>query len=117
MKALICGGRDYGNAFKVYGVLSRHGITEICHGGAAGADALAHGWAIQNGVRSKIYRADWKTLGKKAGPTRNQKMLEDFRPEIVIAFPGGKGTADMVGRARKAGVKTIEIDRVTNLEK
>jgi hypothetical protein len=28
----------------------------------------------------------------------------------VIAFPGGNGTADMVGRARAAGVTIIEVD-------
>jgi hypothetical protein len=31
-------------------------------------------------------------------------MLEDFRPDLVVAFPGGRGTADMVRRADGAEV-------------
>jgi len=30
-------------------------------------------------------------------------------PDLVLAFPGGRGTADMVSRARKAGVRVVEI--------
>jgi hypothetical protein len=30
--------------------------------------------------------------------------LRDHKPDIVVAFPSGAGTADMVRRARKAGV-------------
>jgi hypothetical protein len=37
--------------------------------------------------------------GRAAGPRRNQRMLEDFRPDLVVAFPGGRGTAYMVRRA------------------
>ena len=47
--------------------------------------------------------ADWTKHGKAAGPIRNQKMLDEC-PDLVVAFPGGKGTADMVRRAMKAGI-------------
>ena len=46
----------------------------------------------------------WDELGKKAGPLRNQRMLDDGKPDMVVAFPGGGGTKDMVRRAAKAGV-------------
>jgi len=55
------------------------------------------------------YKADWHLHGKAAGPKRNQRMLDHGRPKRVIAFPGGKGTADMVDRARVAGVDVIEV--------
>ena len=42
--------------------------------------------------------------GYRAGPIRNQEMLDKGKPDLVIAFPGGKGTADMVGRALRTGV-------------
>jgi hypothetical protein len=48
--------------------------------------------------------ADWNTHGRAAGPIRNQRMLDEVKPELVVAFPGGRGTADMVRRAREAGV-------------
>jgi hypothetical protein len=34
-------------------------------------------------------------------------MIE-WRPDLLVAFAGGKGTADMVRRARAAGVEVIE---------
>ena len=50
---------------------------------------------------------DW-ALGRKAGPIRNQRMLDDGKPDLVIAFSGGKGTAGMMAIARRAGVKIIQ---------
>jgi predicted Rossmann-fold nucleotide-binding protein len=35
-------------------------------------------------------------------------MLAEGRPDAVIAFPGGKGTADMVRKARAAGLPVVE---------
>lgn len=112
MRVLVCGGRDYQDkdAFD-YALtkLNYYGdVTEICHGGAKGADALAGVWAAQWNIPCKVYKADWTKHGKSAGPIRNQFMLDDFKPNVVIAFPGGSGTADMVRRARKAGV-TVHI--------
>jgi len=31
-------------------------------------------------------------------------MLQEGQPHVVIAFPGGKGTAHMIDLATKAGV-------------
>jgi ABC-type sugar transport system substrate-binding protein len=41
-------------------------------------------------------------------------MLDEGKPDIVVAFPGGTGTADMVRRARKAGVVVIEVTNDEN---
>jgi YspA, cpYpsA-related SLOG family len=78
-------------------------------GGARGADTLADEWAKAQGIACQIFMADWEGLGRKAGPIRNQRMLDEGKPDLVIAFPGGRGTADMVRRAREAGVETIEV--------
>jgi UDP-N-acetylmuramoylalanine-D-glutamate ligase len=40
---------------------------------------------------------------------RNKWMLTDGKPDLVIAFPGGRGTASMVNLARAAGVPVTEI--------
>ena len=36
-------------------------------------------------------------------------MLDSNTVELVIAFPGGKGTSDMINRARKSGIEVKEI--------
>jgi hypothetical protein len=48
----------------------------------------------------------WTQHGKKAGPMRNQAMV-DLLPEIGIAFPGGNGTADMAARCRAAKIPVV----------
>ena len=62
------------------------------------------------GVPFDVYMADWKRLGRKAGPIRNQRMLVEGKPDLVVAFPGGKGTAGMVTLARNASVEVIVVD-------
>jgi phosphoribosylformylglycinamidine (FGAM) synthase-like amidotransferase family enzyme len=36
-------------------------------------------------------------------------MLDESMPHLVIAFPGGRGTADMVKRSKAAGVHVLEV--------
>ena len=108
MKVLVCGGRDYQNAEYLYSVLDKvnyYGDIVLCHGGAKGADALAGQWASDRGVSCTVFPAQWKVHGKAAGPIRNKQMLDEFKPDMVIAFPGGAGTRNMIGQAKKAGVK------------
>jgi predicted solute-binding protein len=70
---------------------------------------MAEWWAKAEGVPCEVYQADWARLGRKAGPIRNQRMLDEAKPDVVIAFPGGRGTADMLRRTRQAGVEVIEV--------
>ena len=111
MKVLVCGGRDYQDYSKVCWVLghTEPPISLVIHGAAPGADSLAAKWAVEQGIPTDAYVADWDKYGKAAGPIRNRVMLELGKPERVIAFPGGKGTADMVFRARRANVPVTEI--------
>ena len=112
MNVLVCGGRDYSD----YALFCWHmheigkgGIKSVIHGAAPGADTLAGAWAKEHGVPVKAYPAAWNIHGRGAGPIRNQHMLDDGKPDLVIAFPGGRGTADMVRRANKAGIPVKEI--------
>lgn len=111
MKVLVCGGRDYGDTGFVYSTLDNlhlmDGITQVISGGASGADELAHQWALARGVPSRQFFANWNELGASAGPIRNLDMLNEGKPDLVIAFPGGRGTADMVRKAKVAGVRVI----------
>ena len=108
MIVLVCGGRNYANQSKVHGYLSRlhreKKIEAIVQGGATGADNHARQWAKFNNVKVITYFPDWDK-GPYAGFLRNQMMLEEECPDLVVAFPGGHGTDDMVTRAKRGGFK------------
>lgn len=112
-RVLVCGGRNYWNRKRVAEVLDaghrKLNFSLVIQGGAGGADLLASEWAGRRGVLLTTYRADWRRLGKSAGPTRNRRMLAEGRPDIVVAFPGGRGTRSMVEIAREAGVRVVEV--------
>jgi len=113
MRVLVCGGRTYSNDTRLFAVLDRldeaKGIDVIIEGGANGADHLAWAWSQLRGVASERFEADWENQGTLAGPARNARMLAEGKPDLVIAFAGGRGTADMVRKARREGVKVVEI--------
>ena len=108
---LVCGGRSYSDARAVNIALSViHQIDRIgliVHGGAEGADRLADNWAAAKNVSIRRFPADWDRFGKGAGPKRNQQMLDEQHIDLVVAFPGGKGTEDMIRRAMKEGVPVV----------
>lgn len=112
IRVLVTGGRDFADREWLFAVLdaihAERGIACIIAGGAKGADMLARNWAIARRVDREEYPADWWTHGRAAGPIRNRKMLTDGKPDLVVAFPGGRGTADMTSAAKAAGVEVIE---------
>lgn len=112
MKILVCGGRDFEDFSLLDSVLEQYleGFTTLIHGDADGADSLADDWAHMNYIPCWKFPAEWHRWGNAAGPIRNTKMLKVSQPDLVIAFPGGKGTADMVKQAKRAGVKVVEVD-------
>jgi hypothetical protein len=116
-RVLVCGGRDFSQKEILFNVLDEahaaNPIDCLIHGAARGADQLAADWALDRGILCKAYPADWAHEGRGAGPKRNQRMLDLGKPHIVIAFPGGRGTEDMMERARKAGVPiaTVTVNR------
>ena len=119
-KVLVCGGRDYDNRERIFGVLDKalRAATlagksfTLVHGGAKGADSLSHVWASmrKEHVTVRVYEADWKTHGRAAGPIRNRLMLTSENPDVIVAFEGGAGTADMIRQGRKAGVDVYEVE-------
>ena len=114
MRVLVCGGRDYGDKAALYAKLdalhAARAITCIISGMAAGADSLAISWASKHSIAYVLFRADWKKFGRLAGPTRNKQMLVEGKPDLVVAFQGGRGTVDMVERTRKANVELITVE-------
>jgi len=124
MRVLVCGGRDYDDwdtlhytLYNIFddGVRNLNETFTIVEGGAIGADFLARAWgkymSIEFPVVVEEYPADWKTHGKAAGFIRNQQMLDEGKPDLVVAFPGGNGTADMIRRAEKAGIPVVKAEK------
>jgi hypothetical protein len=124
MKILVCGGRKYGTKvvdnktvrdIEEIQLLTatldkyKNDVSLIIQGGASGADTLAALWAYDNGIPYKEYKAEWSKYGKAAGTIRNETMLLDSNPDLVIAFPGGSGTSHMIRFARNEGYNVIEI--------
>ncbi len=113
-KILICGGRDYKDYDRLEDELHKlwraEGNYIIIHGCAPGADSLAGRYAKQYNNSVEEYPADWDKYGRRAGPLRNIQMLEEGRPDLVVAFPGSRGTAHMIRIAQEAGVEVIKID-------
>lgn len=103
---VVCGGRDYrpskADAWSLRAVLRMYGATEVLHGGAPGVDSWAGRVAERLGLPVRVFPADWDAHGRAAGPIRNRLMLNEA--EAVVAFPGGRGTADCVSEARRRGL-------------
>lgn len=109
-RVLVCGGRNFKDKGRVWLALDGIQPDSVCQGGATGADQLAKEWCLARRVKCHTFMPDWKMDGRAAGPLRNQKMLDSFKPDVVLAFPGGKGTDCMKRKAIKAGVPVVEFD-------
>jgi predicted polyphosphate/ATP-dependent NAD kinase len=112
-RILVCGGRDFKDAAMVEWALNRilwrvQAIDDgmvVVHGDCRGADRLGQDWAEINGIQTEKHPANWRAHGRSAGPLRNRQMLETGI-DLVVAFPGGDGTADMCTAADEKKVPT-----------
>lgn len=118
MRILVTGGRSFKDAALVRDVLGYYNLRAgrdeemtLIQGGANGLDALAQQVAAVLGWRIETFVADWELMGRAAGPMRNQKMIDIGKPDLVLAFEGGRGTADMTEKAIKAGLRVTEVRR------
>lgn len=87
-------------------------VTELWHGGARGADTEAALWAKNAGLRSRLFRAEWGVFHRRAGIVRNERMADALGCSdditLLIAFPGGVGTAHMWNLAESLGLNRIK---------
>jgi len=109
MRVLVCGGREWSDYKAIERELSSLPVNStVIHGGARGADSHAGQAASVLNYSVEAYLADWDRYGKSAGPIRNQKMLTEGQPDLVLAFHSdltkSKGTIHMMAIAAKAGV-------------
>jgi hypothetical protein len=127
-RVLVCGGRGYSNRAHLFGFLDglhAHRQVSVVISGRCptGADFLGEEWAQARGIEVSPFPAPWSDItapgarvktrrdgtqyNALAGFWRNQRMIDEGKPWVVVAFPGGSGTADMVRRARAANVPVI----------
>ena len=112
MKILFCGARDWKNIEMIFSTMKtlkeKFGEFTVIEGEAAGADSIARECAIELCLPVEKYPADWNKFHKAAGPIRNKQMLDEGKPNGVVAFHPdielSKGTKNMVWLARKANV-------------
>ena len=108
----VTGGRRYNDKDKVWKSLDKllekyNGDVRLVVGDCTGADALAREWADARNIHKDVFDADWDKLGRAAGPIRNQAMV-DFGFDLLMAYPGGFGTANMIKLTEKKGIPVKE---------
>ena len=104
MRIAIVGSRNYTDADGVVEyVNSLPDDTIVITGGADGVDSIAEGAARKRGLEVIIYRPDWDTFGRAAGPIRNRKIVNDC--DKLVAFWDGSsaGTKNSISLASKDG--------------
>jgi len=111
MRILVCGSRNSADAQYIFATLDwyhlLHPITRLIHGGATGVDTVGGAWAASRSIPVSVYHAAWPQHGRKAGPMRNEKMLTHGKPDLIVAFAGGRGTADMLRRAARHNIPIV----------
>jgi hypothetical protein len=112
MRVLVCGDRDFLDGDRMAFILNAYPITELIEGEARGADTQARLYAERRRIPLLKFPADWKRYGRMAGPIRNKQMLDEGKPELVIAFlaPHSKGTRDMIDQAERANIPVVVIN-------
>jgi hypothetical protein len=111
-RVLVCGGREYADDDILCDYLN-HRLADwdfklLIHGDAPGADRMADAWAMAHGVQPAACRANWRRWPRCAGPIRNNRMLI-LQPQMCIAFPGNRGTADMIRQCKTAGIEVWDV--------
>lgn len=132
IRVIVCGGRTFGvpvnstEEAAFFAAAQRKAQKNVMHvvlgpnyaslcdlmiieGGAKGADETAREWAKELEVRYNTVFADWERYGKSAGHIRNKKMLEES-PDFVLAFPGGRGTENMIYQAKQIGIPVLRVE-------
>lgn len=108
MKVLVCGGRNFNDVEFIESSLWRfhnhHKIDCLIHGDCRGVDRIAGAWALSKGIAVMVFPANWDFYGNSAGPIRNKSMITYGKPEVLIAFEGGRGTEGMIKLSQSDGI-------------
>ena len=91
--------------------VQKYGVPSmVLVGDARGVDEDARAWALARGIPLKVFKADWETHGRSAGPLRNSTMVNAAEPgDWCLAFPKeeSRGTRDCVRKAKIRGLSVF----------
>jgi hypothetical protein len=135
MRVLVCGGRAYGaiptqtrpggetNEAIVRATAERERLADILNefhakehfstlicGNEGSAERLATQWANRNHIEIVVIHAGRQRKGFGATPERNERLLQEGRPDLIVAFPGGEMTRHMIDLAKSANIPVRLID-------
>lgn len=116
MRILVCGDRHYNKLNIIERELKKFpSDTIIIHGTAPGADTLAAFVADRLGYKVIHFDAKWHIYGRGAGPVRNQQMIDEGKPDMILAFHDNiqesRGTKNMINKGVNARKKVILIEK------
>ena len=110
MRLLVCGDRNWQDYTLVLQEVTALHPDIVIEGEVRGADTMGRTAAYTIGAEVIAFPAQWNKYGRAAGPIRNQLMLTEGKPDMILAFhysiTSSRGTADMIRRAKLAGVPT-----------
>lgn len=117
MRVAFTGGRNYADRKLVQFVVDLLRAAEVSSFAVGdcptGLDRMVREMIPSTHI--DVHRASWTLHGKAAGPMRNRAMLEDD-VDVLVVFPGGKGTWDCVTQAREMGKAIVyapDVEMVT----
>lgn len=110
---LVCGGRDFEDFDFICRALNKHQPAAIVHGefSPGARDGLTGQYARHEAIDEVFVKLNWGWYGQGAIADRNTKLFNRVRALVdeVVAFPGGSGTANMVAKAKAAGIPVHEV--------
>lgn len=109
----VAGGRNFNSESFVREALRPYASDDnlLVEGGARGADSLARDiWVGEWELPCLTIPAQWTKYGRAAGPRRNRVIADGqlVEPDILIAFSGGRGTANAVARAELRDIPVVK---------
>lgn len=114
ISVMVTGSRDLEDRDLVEGRLARLMPEQVRVGCCpTGVDRIVREWCARNLQPHQwaVFSADWRRLGKRAGPVRNRRLVRWAKENsaIVLAFPrGGPGTAHCIELAKRVGLHVGE---------
>ena len=108
VRLAVTGGRAFTDAYELdwhlRGLLVDRGISVLMEPGTPGAPALARQWGRAMGIPTvTYYRGPWQRAAKREQDTlKAKRMIERGRPDVLVAFKGGRSTAAFIALAEAA---------------
>lgn len=87
--------------------MSKEGLSKddvIVTGDAYGVDLMARVYGRHRGISVVVKVARWKDYGLRAGPIRNQEIVDVAEKALIFWNGTSRGTYDVMQRVQKKGI-------------